>query len=142
MGSSVGGLSTIYEIHACHPGSICDLFTRCQTLATRSPKGGYLRIQLFLLEVYPSRPHCKLVSFWYSVWQLGEHTRQLLLQVLEIFVPIAILPNQCAGLGITWNTVSVGSAPREECTVYLGTRGKKTSVSYIRVARCGCCGLG
>jgi hypothetical protein len=26
IGSSVGGLSTIYEIHACHPGSICDLF--------------------------------------------------------------------------------------------------------------------
>lgn len=25
MGSSVGGLSTMYDIQACHPGSICDL---------------------------------------------------------------------------------------------------------------------
>ena len=30
-GSSVGGLSTMYEIQACHPGSICDLYW-CQNL--------------------------------------------------------------------------------------------------------------
>lgn len=30
IGSWVGGLSTMYEIQACHPGSICDLYSHSQ----------------------------------------------------------------------------------------------------------------
>ena len=32
IGSWVGGLSTMYDIQACHPGSICDLHSNCQEL--------------------------------------------------------------------------------------------------------------
>lgn len=61
IGSSVGGLSTMYEIHACQPGSMCDLlWAACQ----RSVWGvwlrmrGDIRIEFFVFVVYPSCSHC------------------------------------------------------------------------------------
>jgi hypothetical protein len=66
MGSSVGGLSTMYEIHACQPGSICELSPRIyQHLSSwKNCRRGSIRVELLVLIVYPSCPHCSFVSMW------------------------------------------------------------------------------
>jgi hypothetical protein len=64
IGSSVGGLSTMYEIHACQPGSMCDLSSgACQHLGSRMIRPyEVIRIKFLVFIVNPSCPHYRWIS--------------------------------------------------------------------------------